>query len=54
MLSFVTAWMELEGTKVTLSQTQRQILFDITHVQNIKDKLTETEGRMLVPMVGVG
>ena len=44
ILPFVTTWMDLEGIMLTeISQTERQILYNLTYMWNLKNKTNKTK-----------
>ena len=46
ILPFATMWMELEGIMLSeISQSERQISFDFTHMRTLRDKTDEHKGR---------
>ena len=46
IIPFATTWMELEGIMLSeISERERQISYDFTHMRTLKDKTDEHKGR---------
>ena len=55
ILPFFTTWMKLEGIILSkISQTKRQILYDIACMWSLKIKLRNRENRLVVARAGMG